>query len=66
MEQAQKARDLKQAEAWGEKVVADAVEVAALVQALADTAPARTVVKRCHTNWEFRAMTSNALSVGRL
>ncbi len=66
MEQAQKARDLKQAEAWEEKVAADVVEVVVSRQALADSAPARTVVNRYHTNWEFPAMNSNALSVGRL
>jgi len=66
MEQAQEGKDLEQVEAWEAKMAADAVEVVVSRQALADSAPARTVVNGYHTNWESPAMTSNALNVEQL
>ena len=66
MEQAQEGKDLRQVEAWEAEAAVAAVEVVVSRQAPADSAPARTAVNGYHTSWGSPALTSNALSVGRL
>ena len=62
MEQAQVARDRAQEAAWA-RAEGAAVVVMVLVPAPADHVYAQIVVRKCLTNWELPAISSDALSV---